>query len=221
RVLEQQRDRSGHPEIGHGHGGAVVGEADHDGADAALEVGQVGGQAQDGHDLGGDHDVEAVLTRGALGGAAQTDHGLAQGAVVDVHHALPLDAARVQTQLVALMEMVVDQGGESVVGDLDRMEVAGEVEVDVLHRDQLGVAAVGGGARGGQDGAQGRLAQGGHGAMPGGGEGVGQAHGGGRLALPGGGGGHGGDQDELRAGAGLDHPAHADLGLVGAARDKV
>jgi hypothetical protein len=35
------------------------------------------------------------------------------------------------------MDVVVDQRGEQVVGDADRVEVAGEVEVDVRHRHHL------------------------------------------------------------------------------------
>src|SRR5262245_50958371 len=37
--------------------------------------------------------------------------------------------------------MVVDQRREQIVGGADRMEVAGEMEVDVLHRHNLSVAA--------------------------------------------------------------------------------
>src|SRR5699024_9412529 len=151
---------------------------DHDGADAAFEVSQVRGQAQDRHDLGGDHDVETVLPGGALGGPAQADHGLAQGPVIDVHHPLPLDAARVDAQLIALMDVIVDQGREGVVGDLDRVEVSGEVQIDVLHRDHLCVAAAGGAALDAHDGAQRRFAQRDHGAVALQGEGVRETDGG-------------------------------------------
>ena len=44
---------------------------------------------------------------------------------------------------VSVVEVRVDQRGEEVVRGRDRMEVAGEVEVQVLHRDDLRVAAAG------------------------------------------------------------------------------
>ena len=46
------------------------------------------GQAENGHDLAGHGDVEAVLPRHAVGLAAQAVHDEAQLAVVHVHAAL-------------------------------------------------------------------------------------------------------------------------------------
>jgi hypothetical protein len=68
---------------------------------------------------------------------------LAQGAVVHVHHALPRDAPHIDAELVAMVDVVVEHRGEKVVRERDRVEVAGEVEVDVLHRHDLRVAAAG------------------------------------------------------------------------------
>ena len=47
----------------------------------------------------------------------------------------------VETEFVALMEVVVEHRGEQVVGRRDGVEVAGEMEVERLHRDHLAVAA--------------------------------------------------------------------------------
>ena len=49
----------------------------------------------------------------------------------------------VDAERVAPVDVVVDHRGEQVVGGGDRGEVAGEVEVDVLHRDDLRIAAAG------------------------------------------------------------------------------
>ena len=40
--------------------------------------------------------------------------------------------------------MVVEHRGKQVVRRADGVEVTGKVEVDVLHRDDLGIAAAGG-----------------------------------------------------------------------------
>ncbi len=126
---------------------------------SALQVGDVGGQAEDGHDLAGHRDVEAVLARHAVGLAAQAVHDVAQLAVVHVYHALPRDLAHVDAQLVAVLDVVVQQRRQQVVGRADGVEVAGEVQVDVLHGDDLGVAAAGRAALDAEHGAEGRLAQ--------------------------------------------------------------
>ena len=61
---------------------------------------------------------------------------------------------RVDLELVAVHEMSVDHGGEQVVGGADGVDVAGEVEVEVLHGNDLGVAAAGGAALDAEHGPQ-------------------------------------------------------------------
>ena len=116
---------------------------------------------------------------------------------------------------VALLDMVVEHGGQKVIGSADGVEVAGEVEVDVLHGDHLGIAAAGGAALDAEHGAEGRLTQG-HGHIladaP---QTVGKADGRGGLALARGGGGNGGDKNELAVfPLGLFQQGRVDLGLV-------
>ena len=86
-----------------------------------------------------------------------------QGAVVEVHDPAPRDRQRVDLELVAVHEVRVDHRREQVVGRADGVDVAREVEVQVLHRDQLRVAAAGRAALDAEDRAQRRLAQGQHG----------------------------------------------------------
>ena len=95
----------------------------------------------------------------AVAGAAERTDDVAQRAVVHVDDALPLDAPDVDVELVAVMDVVVDHRGEQVVGERDGREVAGEVEVDVLHRHDLRVAAAGGAALHAEHRPETRLAQ--------------------------------------------------------------
>ena len=83
----------------------------------------------------------------------------AQRAVVHVETAAPGDAARVDAELVAPIDVVVDHRGEQVVRGADRVEIAGEMEVDVLHRHDLRIAAAGGAALHAEAGPEARLAQ--------------------------------------------------------------
>ena len=93
----------------------LAGVADDDVADALLEILQVIGEAEDRHDLGGDGDVEAVLAREAVGDAAERADDRTQRAIVHVHHAAPGDAALVDAQAVAPVDVIVDQGRQQVV----------------------------------------------------------------------------------------------------------
>ncbi len=58
-----------------------------------------------------------------------------------------------------MQDVRLERCGEQVVRGADRMDVAGEVEVQVLHRDDLGVATAGGAALDPEDGAERGLAQ--------------------------------------------------------------
>ena len=84
---------------------------------------------------------------------------MAELTVVHVDDALPSDALDVDAERVALLDVIVQHGSEQVVGSTDGMEVAGEVEVDILHGDDLGVSAASGTALDTEDRAERGLAQ--------------------------------------------------------------
>ena len=73
--------------------------------------------------------------------SAQCAVGSAQWAIVHVDRAGPADSLGVETERVAVLEMIVEQCGEERMRARDRVKVAGEVQVDVLHRQDLGVTA--------------------------------------------------------------------------------
>ena len=69
-----------------------------------------------------------------LPAAAEANDDLPQGAFVHVDDAPPDDAALVNAQRVAEVQMVVKHGRQQVVGGGDDVEIAIEMEVDLLHR---------------------------------------------------------------------------------------
>ena len=64
-----------------------------------------------------------------------------------------------------LVEVVVEQGADGVVGRRHGMEVAREVQVNLLHRQHLGIAAARSAALHAEARAEGGLAQGHHGLL--------------------------------------------------------
>ena len=99
------------------------------------------------------------LHRKAVGGPADPGDDLAQLPVVDIHHPAPGNPAQVQPNLVAPVNVVVDHRGEQVVGRADRVHVTGKMQVDILHRNHLGVATARGPALEAETGTQARFAQ--------------------------------------------------------------
>ena len=97
--------------------------------------------------------------------------------------------------------MRIDQRSEEVVGGRDRVDVAGEVEVEVLHRHDLGIAASGGAALDPEDRAERRLADREHRLPPEDAEPLDERDGGRRLPLAGRCRRDRGDVDDLPVGA--------------------
>src|SRR5690606_11339407 len=126
---------------------------------------------------------EASLAGEAVAWAAETYGDVTQGAVVHVHHATPADAAASEIQRIAPIDMVIDHRAEQVVRGSDGVEVTGEVEVDVFHRDYLGVTAASCAAFDTEAGAEARFAQADGRFLADAAEAVTQAYGGGGLAF--------------------------------------
>ena len=141
RVLHDHRHRAGDLQLLGGDGPAVVGGGHHDAAHPRAEVLQVAREGEDRHDLGGRHDHPRVLARDAVHLAAEADHRVAELAVVHVQRAGPRDRAGVDAERVAVVDAGVERRGQEVVRGLHGVEVAVEVQVDLLHRHDLRVAA--------------------------------------------------------------------------------
>ena len=86
-------------------------------------------------------------------------------------------------QRVLVVQAVVDEGGGEVVRGTDRVDVTGQVEVEVLHRDDLAVAAAGRATLDSEDRAERRLADADRGFAADRVETLGEADGRGGLAL--------------------------------------
>ncbi len=214
-VLEQERHGARCLELARAHRMTrrPRGAADNDVAAAALEIGRAGGERKDGHDFAGRHDDEPLLTRDAVHRAAESDDDLAQGAVVHVDGARPRDAARVDAERVALLQVVVEHRAQQRMGAADGVEVAGEMQVDVVHRQHLRVPAAGGTALDAEHRAERRLANGEHGIGANATQRLREAHRRGGLAFAGGRRVDGGDEHEAPLGRALGH-FEGDLRLV-------
>ena len=108
------------------------------------EVVDVASHGQDRHHLGGGGDVESALARIAVGrpAEAERDRRRARSFMSTARFQVTRRASIVVR--VAVQDRGIEHGGEQVVGGADRVDVAGEVEVEVLHGNHLGEPAAGG-----------------------------------------------------------------------------
>jgi hypothetical protein len=145
RVLEQEGHRSGGAQLARGDRSTRGARrcADDDSRQSLLEILRTRREGDDRHHLARRNDDETLLARNAVAHATESDDAVAERPVVHVDRARPADAARIDAEVVALMQMVVEHRREERVRARDRMEVAREVKVDVVHRDDLREAAAG------------------------------------------------------------------------------
>ena len=150
--LQQRRHESILHENGHGagyfqvvgrHRLAVEGCADNDPSQPRSKVQKVGGESENGHDLRSNGDIEPRLPWVAVDLSAQADDDAAQRPIVQVDYPGPGDRERIEIQLVSMGEVVVDGGGKEIVRSRYGVDVAGEVQIEVFHRDDLAVTPPG------------------------------------------------------------------------------
>ena len=141
RIAQQGCHGAGRLQISGGHGLVVIGIGYDDPAQALLQVRHGGSQAEHRHDLACHGDIETVLAGRPVGPAAQSVHHEPQLAVVHVHATLPGDLLHIDTKGVPLLDVVVQHRCEQVVRCADGVEVAGEVQVDILHGHDLSITA--------------------------------------------------------------------------------
>ena len=196
---------------------ALVGEGHPHPAEAPLQVLEVPGQAHEGHDLAGHGELKPPFPGHPVGLAPKAQDDVPEGAVVHVYGPLELYAPGVYAELVPLVKVVVQKGVQEVHGAGDRVEVPGEVEVDLVPGLHAGLPAPRGPALDPEDGPQRGLPQGQGRPLPQAPEGVHEADGRGGFAFPRRRGGDGRDEDQLALGLrGLPQ----DLGHVGAVEVK-
>ena len=222
-LLQQRRHGPLGLQVRSGDGLAFIGVGHHDAPQPGLEVLDAVGQAEDGHDLRRHGDVETRLPGDPVGLAPEADHQVAKGPVVHVHHPSPCDPTGVDSQRVALLEVVVDHRGEEVVGHPHGVDVSGEVEVDLLHGKDLGVASSRSSSLDPEAGPERGFPKAQHGTLALAHQGLSETDGNGGLAFPRRGGGGGGDEDQfpLRTVLQGAEKAQIHLGLVATIGDEV
>ena len=122
-----------------GDGTVVLPIGDDDGTQSRLQVGQICCQAKDRHHFRRDRDVKACLDRLAI--TAQGGDNRTKRAVIHVHHPSPHHFAWIDPKSIAPIKVIIDHGRQEIVRCRNGVKVAREMEIDFVHRDNLGVSA--------------------------------------------------------------------------------
>ena len=140
-IHQQHRDGSSHSHILDLERLVVYGDAQSDVVYPPPEVIQVTREAEYGHDLRCRGDVEAALRHTAVGLGSQSGDDVAQIPVIHVQYPLPEHFLEGEALLLVLVYVIVQQRADHIVCGGHRVEVPGEMEIDLLHRQHLGISA--------------------------------------------------------------------------------
>ena len=233
-VLHEHGHSSGNPEVFERDGRARFGRADHHPTDPFTEITErrrvalAVRQRQDGHEFRGDRDVVSGLPGPTVQAPAQAYHDVPKGPIVHIHDPPPQDSIWVDGQsfqalicqlLVGEPTLVVppsvDGGRHEIVSCRDGMDIAGEVEIEFLHGNDLGVPAPGRSTLDPEGRTHGRLPDGGNGLLAEHTEPLHQPNGGGGLAFAERGRGDRGDIDVLAGAPAADSLEDVEIDLGG------
>ena len=87
--------------------------------------------------------MKTVLTHNAIALAAQTNRNMAQHPVIHIHDPLPDNPLDVNPQSISLLQMIIQHRRQQIVGAGHGMNIAGKMQIDILHRNNLRPAAAG------------------------------------------------------------------------------
>ena len=164
-ILKEQCERARRAEFLGMDGTTAARPADEDASEAAFHIRKSVRKAENRHHLRGDRDIKARLARDTVDASAEPRNDVAKCTVVDVEDALPDDAVHVEIERVALKDVVVNERSKEIVRRRDGMKIPRKVEVDVLHRHDLRIAAARRAALHTKARAKGRLTQGDNGLL--------------------------------------------------------
>ena len=141
RIFEQHSDGASHAEVVYSERLILKSITEQNLANTAAQILEIGSKAHYRHYFRRWSDVESALRRHTIHPFAESGHHIAQRAVVHVEHTLPKHLLESEPCVAVLIDIVVEQRRDHIVSRCDGMEVASEVQIDVLHRQHLAISA--------------------------------------------------------------------------------
>ena len=88
---------------------AIIAVTDHNISQTAFQIFNICRQAKDGHNLRSNCNIKTVFTRNPIQRTTKTYTDMAQSTVIQIHYPFPNNATLVNTELISLMQMIVNQ----------------------------------------------------------------------------------------------------------------
>ena len=141
RVTQERGHRASNFQVFSGDRFAVNRFGDHNAAKTRSKIGKIGCERKYSHNFTGNGDHRFGFTDDTVLTTTETDDRLTNRAITDVNDARPGDAAQVDVECVAVMQVIVEECRGEIMRGANRVHITGEVQVELLHRNHLAIAA--------------------------------------------------------------------------------
>ena len=84
-----------------------------------------------------------ILSDKAVCLVAKSYHNITKDSVIHVLTALPHDLPGIDVQIIALLDMIVQQRSKKVICRSNRMKISREMKIQIIHRYNLCITAAG------------------------------------------------------------------------------
>ena len=138
-ILKEQCQCTGYIQLISPNSTAITGICHHNLTKALLHVLQISGQTQNSHHFRGHSNIKASLTRNAMGLAPHAYYHMTESTVIQVQYTLPGDTANIDIQSITLLDMIVNNRRQQIVGCGNSVEITSEMKINILHRNHLGI----------------------------------------------------------------------------------
>ena len=142
-IFQQHSDGSCHSQIFHSKRLVVIREAQQDIFNTATQITHIFGKAKNCHNLRSRSNIETGLLGNPVRFRSEADNDAAQRTVVHVKHSPPKNFFQSETFCLVLIEIIIEQGGNHVMGRSDGMKISGKMEVNFVHRKHLCISPTG------------------------------------------------------------------------------
>ena len=146
RILQKRRCGSLRVKLSRRHRLIIICISDNNRSQTLLQIRNISRETQDGHNFACHRDIKSVLPRSSVRFSAQSVHYKTELTVIHIHTALPGNLSRVDPERVPLLNMIVQHRRNQIIRRPDCVEIPCKVQIDILHRYNLRIAASGGAA---------------------------------------------------------------------------
>ena len=139
-IEKKSYDTATYTHILYGKWLVILGDAQENIIDTATKIIDACCETHNSHNLRSWRNIETRLCLDAVL-ISYTGDDAAQASIVHIHDATPKNLLEFETLCFVLETVIVQKGRDHVVGLCDGMEIASEMEINLIHRQNLGITA--------------------------------------------------------------------------------